>query len=406
MTGSETDPTTGLPVFPWHRTCPMALPERYADLRARQPIARVRLATGGQAWLISRHEHVRALLTDMRASSDRSHAGFPYYFPVPPKFRTESSFLGWDPPRHSLHRRLVTMSGEFTTPRVRTLKPRIQRAVDERIDAMLAAGPPADLVSALALPVPLTVICGILGIPGQDHEQLHARTEVLFGASSTATERETALDAMNDYLADVIDRKLAEPGDDLLSRIVERYRDAGVDDRRELVNLIRLLLNGGHEAAASMIALATLTLLEHPEQLALFRSDPAVVPGAVEELLRFLSPGDIAVSRVALADIAIGGVVIREGEGMILLGGSANRDPAAFPDPDVLDLRRDTSGHVAFGHGVHRCLGAEIARAELTIVLETLFHRIPGIRLAKPWNELAYKDGALVYGLHKMPVNW
>jgi len=406
MTGSETGPATGLPPFPWHRTCPMAPPERYAELRSARPIARVSLATGGQAWLVTRHDHVRALLTDPRVSSDRGHEGYPYYFPVPPAFRTESSFLGWDPPKHSFHRRLVTISGEFTKPRVRTIKPMIQRIVDERVDALLAAGPPVDLVSALALPVPLTVICTILGIPVQDHESLHARTEVLFGATSTAEDREAALLGMNEYLAEVIDRKLAEPGDDLLSRITRRYREVDSYDRRELVNLIRLLLNGGHEASASMIALGVMTLLEHPDQLEVFKSDPSVVPGAVEELLRFLSPGDIAVSRIALEDIGIGDVVVRAGEGMILLGAAANRDPAAFENPDVFDVRRDASGHVALGHGVHRCLGAEIARAELAIVLGTLFRRIPGLRLVKPWEELRFKDGALVYGLHEMPVSW
>jgi cytochrome P450 len=155
-----------------------------------------------------------------------------------------------------------------------------------------------------------------------------------------------------------------------------------------------------------MIALGTLTLLEHPDQLAKLKADFGLAPSAVEELLRFISPGDLATSRVALEDIEVGGVTIPAGQGMILLGASANRDPAAFPEPDRLDIERGARHHVAFGHGVHHCIGAEIARVELAIVLESLFRRIPDLRLAKPWNELRYKDGNVMYGVYEMPVTW
>lgn len=395
-----------MPVFPWHRSCPYQPPAQYAQLRPEKPIAKVMLATGREAWVVTSHKLVKQLLADPRASSDRAHEGFPYYIPIPSQFRTEASFIGLDPPEHTVHRRLAAVSGEFTKLKVQAMRPRIQEIVDERIDAMLAAGPPVDLVSMLALPVPLTVVSEVLGVPPQDHDYLHAQTDTLFGGRSTGEERGQALLAMNAYIGEVVEDKLANPTDDLLSRIIVGYRDAGMYDKRTVTNVIRLLLNGGHETSAAMIALGTLTLLQHPDQLEIFRSDPAIVPGAVEELLRYITPGDLASSRVALDDIEVGGVTIRKGEGMVILGYAANRDPEAFADPDVLDVTRGERHHVAFGYGVHHCIGSEIARAELQIVLSTLFRRIPDIQLAKPWEELRYKDGNVMYGVYEMPVTW
>lgn len=403
---TSTEPKLDLPVFPWHRGCPYQPPAEYGVVRENQPITPVQLSTDIPAWVITRYDHVRQILTDPNASSDRAHEGFPYYIPVPSVFRTEASFIGYDPPVHTVHRRLAAISGEFTKARVTQMRPRIQQIVDERIEAMLAAGPPVDLVKMLALPVPLTVICMVLGIPHSDHDFLHARTDVLFGAASTAQQRGAALGEVNEYLGKLVDKRDQEPGDDLLSRIVQRYREEGLYDRRELVNVIRLLLNGGHETSAAMIALGTLTLLEHPDQLAKLKADFSLTPSAVEELLRFISPGDLATSRVALKDIEVGGVTIPAGQGMILLGASANRDPEAFPEPDRLDIERGARHHIAFGHGVHHCIGAEIARVELSIVIESLFRRIPTLRLAKPWNELKYKDGNVMYGVYEMPVTW
>jgi len=402
MTAAETEPG----VFPWFRGCPFAPPKEYGQLRETEPIARVQLATGRTAWVITRYDHVRQILTDPRASSDRAHEGFPYYIPIPQQFRTEASFIGWDPPLHTTHRRLAAVSGEFTKIKVREMRPKIEQFVDGLIDKMIEAGSPVDLVKMLALPVPLTVVCTILGLPNEDHEYLHARTDALFGGRTTAEERGVAITELNTYIGELVDVKLLHPGEDLLSRIVARYQEAGVYDRRDLVNVIRLLLNGGHETSAAMIAIGTMTLLEHPDQLARFKENWDLAPTVVEELLRFVSPGDLATSRVALADIEIGGVTIREGEGMIVLGYSANRDPEAFENPDDFDVTRGARNHVAFGYGLHHCIGAELARVELQIVLTKLFQRIPDLRLAKPWNELKYKDGNVMYGVYEMPVAW
>ncbi|MCC3653765.1 MULTISPECIES: cytochrome P450 [Streptomyces] len=401
-----TQAATELPDFPWHRGCPMAAPKEYAEIRSSEPIKKVRLATGRVAWVVTRHEHVKALLTDPRASSDRAHEGFPYYIDVPQQFRTEGSFIGWDPPKHTLHRRMAALSGDFTKQRVRHMRPRMQEIVDECIDRMLETGPPVDLVHMLALRVPMTIVCEILGIPAEDQDYLHSCTDILFGGRSTAEERSAAIVRVGKYLEELVARKEEHPEEDLVSRMIARYRTQGNYDRREMCNVTRLLLNGGHETSAAMIALSVMSLLENPEQLAAYRSDPELAPKAIEELLRYLSPGDLATSRVALADIEIGDVVIREGEGMILLGMSANRDPDVFDRPDELDLSRGDRTHLAFGHGVHHCIGAEIARVELDVVLSTLFRRIPELRLAKPWQELSYKDGNVMYGVYEMPVTW
>lgn len=401
-----TESANELPEFPWHRGCPMAPPKEYAQIRETEPIRKVRLATGRTAWVVTRYEDVKALLTDARASSDRAHEGFPYYIDVPQQFRTEGSFIGWDPPKHTLHRRMAALSGEFTKQRVRTLRPRMQEIVDECIDKMLAAGPPVDLVHMLALRVPMTIVCEILGIPSKDQDYLHSCTDILFGGNSTAAERADAITRVGVYLEELVAGKEENPGDDLISRMIARYRAEGIYERREMCNVTRLLLNGGHETSAAMIALSVMSLLEHPDQLEAYVSDPSLRPKAIEELLRYLSPGDLATSRVATADIGIGDVVIREGEGMILLGMSANRDPEAFDRPDELDLSRGNRHHLALGHGVHHCIGAEIARVELDVVLSTIFDRLPGLKLAKSWEDLTYKDGNVMYGVYEMPVTW
>jgi cytochrome P450 len=401
-----TETATETPLFPWFRGCPMKAPELYGELRRTEPIARVKLATGREAWVVTSYELVKQVLTDPRSSSDRAHDGFPYYIPIPDQFKTDCSFIGWDPPKHTLHRRMAALSGEFTKKRVLDMRPRMQEIVDECIDAMIAKGSPADLVHEVALKVPLTIVCGILGVPTEDQAALHSFTEVLFGGGSSAEQREQAITGFGQYLQKLVERKEQEPGDDLISRMIAKYRAEGIYDRREMCNVTRLLLNGGHETSAAMIALSTMTLLEHPEQLAKIKADPSLIPDAVEELLRYLSPGDLATSRVALEDMQVGDVLVREGEGIIVLGMAANRDPAAFDDPDTLDIHRESRHHVAFGHGIHHCIGAEIARVELAIVIRTLFERLPNLRLAKHWSELRYKDGNVMYGVYEMPVAW
>ncbi|MDX3641166.1 cytochrome P450 [Streptomyces sp. MB09-02B] len=398
---------TELPAFPWHRGCPMAPPDQYAEVRESDaPVRKVPLATGRTAWVVTRYDLIKQVLADPRSSSARAHEGFPYYIEIPEQFKTDCSFIGWDPPKHTVHRRMAALSGAFTKKRVLDMRPRMQEIVDECIDTMLELGPPVDLVGELALKVPLTIMCGILGIPNKDQAFLHSCTEILFGGASSAKQRAEAIERVGRYLEELVISKENDPGEDLISRMIKKYRDQDMYDRREMCNLTRLLMNGGHETSTAMIAIGVMTLLEHPEQLERLKANPELVPGAVEELLRYLSPGDLATSRIAMEDMQVGDVLVRKGEGLILVGMSANRDPRVFEDPDTFDLERGDRNHLAFGHGLHHCIGSDIARTELEIVMTTLFRRIPDLRLAKHWSELRYKDGNVMYGVYEMPVTW
>lgn len=400
MSGQETD----FPVFPWHRSCPYRPPADYGRARAEHRPVRIKLATGREAWLVTSYEQVRRVLNDRNLSSDRGHPGYPYFIPVPEQFKTNASFLGMDPPEHDIHRRMIAK--EFTNRRVQTMRPRVQQIVDESITAMLAAGSPTDLVQALSLPVPTAVIGELLGVPYEDHGMFHERTKLMMGGDRSAEERLAGITELEQYLRKLVFDKEREPGEDLLSRLVVGYRDAGILDHDQLTSMARLLLIAGHETSANMISLGTLTLLQHPDQLEELKRDPGLALNAADELLRYLAVADLATSRVAMTDVEIGGVTIREGEGIIALSLAANRDEAAFEDPDKLDLHRDASQSVAFGYGLHYCIGADLTRLELEVVFGTLFRRVPGLQLAKPMDQLPYKDGAIMYGVYEMPVKW
>jgi cytochrome P450 len=394
-----------VPTFPMQRTCPFTPPPEYRELREQSPIARVLLPTGRHAWLVTKHEDVRTVLLDTRFSSDRDNPGFPRLIELPPDGRGfMPSLISMDPPEHGPARRAVV--GEFTVRRTRALQPRIQEIVDDSIDAMLAGPRPVDLVQALSLPVPSLVICELLGVPYADHEFFQSRSKLLITRTTTVEDRHRAVEDLRNYLDDLVASKEREPGDDLLGRQVHKQRENGAVDHAGLVAMAFLLLIAGHETTANMISLGTLALLQNPEQLAIIKADPATTPEAVEELLRYFSIADGATARAATADIEIDGVRIKAGEGVFALTYAANRDPEVFDNPDALDLVRGARHHVAFGFGPHQCLGQNLARAELQIVFDTLFRRLPDLRLATPVEELRYKDQAFVYGVEEMPVTW
>ncbi|WP_101258520.1 cytochrome P450 [Streptomyces barkulensis] len=390
--------------FPYERKCPFSQPEQYAQF-ADEPVKQVPLTTGLKVWAVTGHENMRQLLTDPRTSASRKEANFPFYFDAPPEFRTETSFIGYDPPEHTKVRRKAAVT--FTNRRVQMLRPQIEKIVDEAIDAMIEQGPGVDMHHALSLPVPMTVICLLLGIPYEDHEFFQVNGTTLLGGTATMAERQAALVDVNDYLFDLVAKKEKEPGDDLLSRAIAEYRESGEEyEARDLVNLCRLLMNGGHETTASMISLGTACLLEHPEQLEQLKADPELIGPAVEELVRYLTIGDAAVPRVATDDIELAGATIRKGDGILCLGLTANRDAEVFEDPDELILARGNRRHFGFGHGLHHCIGADLARLELQLVWGRLFERIPTLRLAKPFQEIRSKERAIIYGLWGLPVAW
>jgi cytochrome P450 len=234
----------------------------------------------------------------------------------------------------------------------------------------------------------------------------HGWTRQIVSTTATAEQRAAVMGGLRDYVMRLVAAKADYPGDDLLSRLVARYQQAGLFDRETLAGVALTLLIAGHETTANMIALGVVGLLENPGQLAALLSDPSLMHGAVEELVRYFPVVDYATSRVAADDIEVAGVLIRRGEGIIAPVGSANRDPRAFPDPDILDIHRNAHGHLSFGYGIHQCLGQNLARLELEIVYSTLFARIPGLRLAVPVDELPFKHDANVYGVHRLPVTW
>jgi cytochrome P450 len=403
-----TTTATGKETFPLARSCPFAPPPAYEKLREAGPVQRVELQSGQEAWAITRLEDVRQMLTDPRFSSDRFNPGFPILTRQGRPIRRSkftASLITMDPPVHGAARREVV--GEFTVKRMKALQPRIQQIVDEHIDAILAGPKPADLVSALSLPVPSLVICELLGVPYAEHEFFQVRSSTLLNREVDQETRMQAVDELQEYLDQLVSTKEAEPTDDLLGRqVVKQREEHGDADHDSLVSLAFLLLLAGHETTANMISLGTVALLENPDQLALIKNDPGKTLDAVEELLRYFTIAEFATSRVATADVEIGGQVIREGEGVLGLSYSGNRDPEAFDNPDELDLERGARHHVAFGFGPHQCLGQNLARMELQIVFDTLFRRIPELKLAGPVDQLPFKHDSSIFGLYRLPVTW
>ena len=421
MNGTAAEADT--PDFPMPRAtgCPLDPPPEFLALQEEGPLTRVRLPDGSTPWVVTRYEHQRALLADPRVSTDPLRPGFPAADLIQghapneesageggkhePRPDLSLSFDLMDDPEHARLRRMVTSA--FTVKRVEAMRPAVQRIVDGLIDDMLAASPPTDLVEVFALPIPSLVICELLGVSYEDRELFQEHSKAIVDSGSTPRQRSEAIAAMDAFLDGLIGARLARPGEDLLSRLADRVREQELG-RGEAARMGTLLLLAGHETTANMIALGTLALLEHPDQLALLRSEsaPELAAGAVEELLRYLHIPHRGMRRVAAEDIEIDGRQIRAGEGLIMLNEVGNRDPDVFARPGALDIRRDARHHVTFGFGVHQCLGQPLARLELQVVIGTLYRRIPTLRLAADVADLRFKNDATIYGVHGLPVAW
>lgn len=311
---------------------------------------------------------------------------------MPSQDQVPGWFVALDPPEHGRFRR--TLIPEFTVRRIREMRPAIQRIVDERIDALLAAGDSADLIADFALSVPSLVISDLLGVPHADRDFFETKTRVLVTLTSTDEQRESATKALMRYLDRLITVKLRRPGDDLISRLLAD----GTISRQELTGVSMLLLIAGHETTANNIGLGVVTLLSNPRWIGDER--------AVEELLRYYSVADLVAFRVAVEDVEIGGQLIRAGEGIVPLVAAANHDGTVFDRPDEFDPGRSARSHVAFGYGVHQCLGQNLVRVEMDIAYRTLFARIPALELAVPVEELPLKYDGVLFGLHELPVRW
>ncbi|AYN43449.1 cytochrome P450 [Streptomyces dangxiongensis] len=391
--------------FPQDRTCPYHPPTGYDPLRDGRPLSRVTLYDGREVWAVTAHATARTLLADPRLSADRRRPGFPA---VTARFEAARNrrvaLLGEDDPEHQRQRRMMIPS--FTVRRAMELRPGIQRIVDELLGAMIEQGPPAELVSAFALPVPSMVICGLLGVPYADHEFFEEQSRRLL-RGPTGEDTEQARRRLEEYLGGLIDAKAkeTEPGDGILDELVHQRLRTGELERTEAVSLAIILLVAGHETTANMISLGTYTLLRQPGRAAELGADPALLPAAVEELLRMLSIAE-GLQRVAVEDIEVAGATIRAGEAVLFATSVINRDPAVYDDPDALDLHRPSRHHMAFGFGIHQCLGQNLARAELEIALGSLFARLPGLRLAAPAEEIPFKPGDTIQGMLELPVTW
>ncbi|GII80966.1 cytochrome P450 [Sphaerisporangium rufum] len=374
-----------------------------AALRRDRPVAPVALPTGDRAWLVTRHADNRAMLADPRFSRAAAAApGAPRARAIPLE---RDSMTTMDPPEHTRLRGLVMRA--FTARRVETMRPRVEELVAELLDAMAAGGRSGDVVAGLARPLAITVICELLGVPKEDREGFQEWSETYLAVTGAPPEAmREAGDRLKAFLAELVAAKRREPADDLLSALA----GAAEGDRlteSELVTLGVTLLVAGYETAANLISGAVYALLTHPAQLAALRGDPALLVPAVEELLRYVP---LAVTggtiRVAVADAEVGGTPIRRGEAVLPATTSANRDASVFDRPDELDLARRPNPHLAFGHGPHHCLGAQLARLELGAAVAGLLATFPELRPAVPAGRITWSRGKMIRGPESLPVAW
>lgn len=398
------------PAFPILRTCPFNLPDTYQELEGKARVNRVVMSDGRPAWLVRKNEDARAVLSDARFSSEKLRPGFPELSPGGLRALTYFApfLVNMDGPEHSRARRAVL--GEFSVRSVAALEPCILQIVDDAVDGVLAARRrPVDLVAQLSFPVPTRVLEVFVGVAAADLESVERSTEKMLREAKTEEEQREAAAALHAHLAEIIVAKEDNLGDDLLSRQIERSRqeNGGACDRFELASLVQLLQIAGHASSAAMISLSVLTLLSNPLQLKQITNNPTRTPAAVEELLRYLSITDTGPLRLALEDVEVGGTLIRAGDSVLIPTLPANRDADAFPDPDTFDVSRTPSTrHLAFGYGPHQCLGQNLVRAELRIVLDTLFRRIPGIQLATGVDAVPFKYFGQFFGPTELPVTW
>ncbi|WP_410605952.1 cytochrome P450 [Amycolatopsis sp. lyj-90] len=383
------------------RGCPFDPPAALGTLRDEHPLARLTFPDGHQGWLATGHATIREIIADPRFSARQELLHSPLPGPaamvVPPP-AAPGMFIKMDGAEHARYRRLLT--GKFTVRRMRLLTERVEQVTAEHLDAMERQGSPADLVTAFAQPIPALMICELLGVPYEDHEFFRRNVLPLNLPDASLAEQEAAMNALGEYLYKLVVAKRAEPADDILGELVTTE----LTDE-ELTGIAFLLLGAGLDTTANMLGLGTFALLQHPDQLAVLREKPESMEGAVEELLRYLTIAHTGV-RTALEDVAIGGQLVKAGEAVAISAMAANRDPLKFPEPDRLDVGRKTAGHAAFGHGVHQCLGQQLARVQLKVAFTGLLARFPELRLAVPADEIPLRTDSDIYGVYALPVAW
>ncbi len=404
---ASTTETGYLPSYPTHRTCPFALPAELETIRIHQPTTRVRLWDGSMPWLVTRYADVRMVLGDKRFSADSARPGYPAAKVVSshlggrPAART---FITMDDPEHGRYRK--ALMGEFTVRRIEALRPFTESKINALLDAMSSGPRPADIMTSFAMPLPSVVICHLLGVPYQDHPFFQEQSRIMLDSAAGPAAPGRALGALAAYMGKLVVAKRAQPDDGLLSRLVERQHSDCMSDA-DVVSMAMVLLVAGHETTANMIGLGVLYLMQHPDLAdRVRRGEPETVQAVVEELLRLATVVHTGKRRVATQDVVVGETLIRAGEGVIAAVDAANRDEDEFSESDEFDLNRPSNRHLAFGFGIHQCMGQQMARIELRMAYTALLRRFPSLRLAVDEAELRFRDDMLIYGVHSLPVTW
>ncbi|MBY8882599.1 cytochrome P450 [Actinacidiphila acidipaludis] len=391
--------------------CPFDPPPAYEQARQERALARVRLWDGSPCWMATRHADIRAVLRDRRFSADATRPGFPFLSAGRQALTLDRpTFIRMDDPEHARLRRMLT--ADFMIRKVAALRPAVRALADDLLDRMTARPErTADLVADFALPLPSVVICLLLGVPYSEHAFFQRCGSTMLRTDATPEEVRTAQSQLLEFLAGLAAAKRSAPDDGIISRLVAQNE---LDDD-DIASMGRLLLVAGHETTANMTSLSVLALLRDPQAAARLREaarqdaagDGTALDTAVEELLRYLTVVQSGLARIAVEDVEVGGALVRAGEGVLCMLGAGNRDQDAFPDGGRLDLQRpDARRHVAFGFGVHQCLGQPLARLELRVALPAVLDRLPDLRLAVPFEDLRFRHEMAVYGVHELPVAW
>ncbi len=413
MTDSETEAqpeadAQQLPLFPFQVPQDRDFVEQYAQYRTSCPVVKVRLATGGEAYAVMRYRDARRVFSDPVFS--RAAACVDPEVPVLlPGARRPEMMFNMDGPDHVRQHGLTVRT--FTTAAAERFRPRIQGIADRLMDRMLEAGPPAEFISAFGNPFPNHVIFEIFGVPTQDYGLLlDWLTTMLSYNRHTPEQQEAAYQAANAYFGDLVERRRAEPGDDLISALIQRNDEEGRFTEHELVSTIWVNVSGGTTAAANILPNMLVTFAHHPEQWRLLRERPELIPSAVAEVLRYTATGNTSFERLALEDVELSGVHVPAGSVVIPLLGSANMDAEAYPQPERFDITRpldkSMSPHLGYGHGPHRCVGSALANVEMEVALGTLIERTPHLRLAVPVGELQWERGIAMRRMLATPVTW